>query len=72
MLLQQHISMKLNYNKIGNSFKVLIDGREGEYFTGRTESDSPEIDNEILIPAEGRNLITWQFLSNAHYRRRRI
>jgi ribosomal protein S12 methylthiotransferase len=61
MLLQQNISMKLNYNKIGNSFKVLIDGREGEYFTGRAESDSPEIDNEILIPAEGRNLIPGNF-----------
>jgi ribosomal protein S12 methylthiotransferase len=61
MLLQQDISMKLNFNKIGNSFKVLVDGREGECFTGRTESDSPEIDNEILIPVTGRKLITGNF-----------
>jgi ribosomal protein S12 methylthiotransferase len=59
--LQQGISMELNYKKIGNSFKVLIDGREGEYFTGRTESDSPEIDNEILIPASGKDLIIGNF-----------
>lgn len=61
MQLQQSISMKLNYNKIGNSFKVLIDGREGEYFTGRTESDSPEIDNEVLIPVSNKNLIIGNF-----------
>jgi ribosomal protein S12 methylthiotransferase len=61
MKLQQSISMKLNYKKIGNSFKVLIDGREGEYFTGRTESDSPEIDNEVLIPISNRDLVIGNF-----------
>lgn len=61
MLLQQGISIRLNYNKIGNSFKVLIDGREGEYFIGRTESDSPEIDNEVLIPVSGKDLIPGNF-----------
>jgi ribosomal protein S12 methylthiotransferase len=61
MELQQKISTELNYNKIGNLFKVLVDGREGEYFTGRTESDSPEIDNEVLIHTEKKNLVTGNF-----------
>lgn len=61
MEMQQKISTELNYNKIGSLLKVLIDGREGEYFTGRTESDSPEIDNEVLIPAGNKNLVTGNF-----------
>jgi ribosomal protein S12 methylthiotransferase len=61
MQIQQNISKDLNYNKIGKSFKVLIDGREGEYFLGRTMSDSPEIDNEVLIPAGKRDLVTGKF-----------
>jgi ribosomal protein S12 methylthiotransferase len=61
MKVQEEISMTLNHNKIGNSFKVLIDGREGDYFVGRTESDSPEIDNEVLIPAAGKNLVIGNF-----------
>ncbi len=56
MRIQQSISKKLNTSKIGRSFKVLIDGREGEYFIGRTASDSPEVDNEILIAAKGTEL----------------
>lgn len=61
MKVQEEISITLNNNKIGNSYKVLIDGREGEYFVGRTESDSPEIDNEVLIPAAGKNLVIGNF-----------
>jgi len=61
MHLQQSISNKLNVNKIGRSFKVLIDGREGEYYIGRTESDSPEVDNEVLVPAPGTLLKTGDF-----------
>jgi ribosomal protein S12 methylthiotransferase len=61
MTIQQGISMNLNNNKIGSSIKVLIDDREGEYYTGRSQSDSPEIDNEILIPIKGNNLLTGQF-----------
>ncbi len=56
MEIQQNISMKLNAQKIGHSFKVLIDIREGEYYMGRTESDSPEIDNEVLIPVGNARL----------------
>jgi ribosomal protein S12 methylthiotransferase len=61
MALQQNISMKLNYKKIGSLFKVLIDGREGEYYTGRMESDSPEIDNETLIPVVNNDVVIGNF-----------
>lgn len=46
---QQSISFELNQKKIGKEFKVLIDRVEGNYFVGRTEHDSPEVDNEVLI-----------------------
>jgi ribosomal protein S12 methylthiotransferase len=49
MQLQSSISLQNNLSKIGNTIKVLIDRKEGNYFIGRTESDSPEIDNEVLI-----------------------
>lgn len=51
MQLQQEISFDLNEEKIGKTFKVLIDRKEGGYFIGRTEFDSPEVDNEVLIDA---------------------
>jgi len=51
MDVQQEISRRKNENKIGNTYRVLIDRKEGDYFIGRTESDSPEIDNEVLINA---------------------
>ena len=49
MALQQQISAKLNTAKIGRTLKVLIDRKEGNYYIGRSESDSPEVDNEVLI-----------------------
>lgn len=49
MELQQKISAKLNASKIGSTLKVLIDRKEGNYYIGRTEFDSPEVDNEVLI-----------------------
>ena len=49
MEIQQDISLELNQLKVGRTFKVLIDRQEGEYFVGRTEFDSPEVDNEVLI-----------------------
>jgi ribosomal protein S12 methylthiotransferase len=52
MDIQREISYDHNASKIGNTFKVLIDRKEGEYFIGRTEYDSPEVDNEVLINAE--------------------
>jgi ribosomal protein S12 methylthiotransferase len=61
MRIQEGISKELNNNKIGKSIKVLVDGREGAYYTARSESDSPEVDNEILIPVHTRRLKTGQF-----------
>lgn len=52
MALQNGISFELNQQKIGKTFKVLFDKKEGDYFIGRTEFDSPEVDNEVLVKAE--------------------
>ncbi|MDB5226824.1 MAG: Ribosomal protein methylthiotransferase rimO [Bacteroidota bacterium] len=52
MAIQQEISLKKNDEKIDKIFKVLIDRKEGGYFVGRTEFDSPEVDNEVLIDAK--------------------
>jgi ribosomal protein S12 methylthiotransferase len=52
MEIQQEISLEKNSRKIGNIYKVLIDRIEGENFIGRTEFDSPEVDNEILIRSQ--------------------
>lgn len=49
MEMQQGISLELNQLKVGRSFNVLIDRLEGDFFVGRTEFDSPEVDNEVLI-----------------------
>jgi len=51
MELQQGISYELNQQKIGTTVKVLFDRKEGGHFIGRTEFDSPEVDNEVLVPA---------------------
>ncbi|MGE3825413.1 MAG: 30S ribosomal protein S12 methylthiotransferase RimO, partial [Bacteroidia bacterium] len=51
MQAQQEISNQLNQEKIGNTYKVLFDRKEGNYFIGRTEFDSPEVDNEVLVDA---------------------
>ncbi len=52
MELQQGISEELNQQKVGKTLKVLFDRKEGGYFIGRTEFDSPEVDNEVLVSAE--------------------
>jgi ribosomal protein S12 methylthiotransferase len=52
MEIQQGISFELNQKKIGKQYKVLVDKKEGEYYIGRTEFDSPEVDNEVLIKAD--------------------
>jgi len=52
MGIQEGISLELNQAKVGNTYKVLFDRKEGGYFIGRTESDSPEVDNEVLVSAE--------------------
>lgn len=50
MAIQQGISDELNQQKVGKTFKVLIDRKENDHFIGRTEFDSPEVDNEVLVP----------------------
>ena len=52
MELQSQISFDLNQVKIGKSFRVLFDRKEGDYFIGRTEFDSPDVDNEVLVKAD--------------------
>jgi ribosomal protein S12 methylthiotransferase len=61
MELQSQISWELNQEKIGKIYKVVIDRKEGEYFVGRTEYDSPDVDNEVLIPASETYLKTGEF-----------
>jgi len=50
MEIQEDISFKLNELKVGQKLKVIIDRRESDFWVGRSEFDSPEVDNEILIP----------------------
>ena len=52
MAIQQDISFELNQKRVGHTYKVLFDRKEGEYFIGRTEFDSPEVDNEVLVSAK--------------------
>ena len=61
MAVQQEISADLTHAKIGKEFKVIIDRKEGDYFIGRTEFDSPEVDPEVLIKDEGQNLVIGSF-----------
>ncbi len=56
MTLQEKISYEKNQEKIGKIMKVIIDGKDAAYFTGRTEGDSPEVDNEVLISTENADL----------------
>ena len=54
MSVQEQISAELNEKKVGQTFKVLFDRKEGGYFIGRTEFDSPEVDNEVLVDAKSQ------------------
>lgn len=61
MEIQSQISWELNQQKIGKEFKVVIDRKEGNYFVGRTEYDSPDVDNEVLIDATKTYVKTGEF-----------
>ena len=61
MEIQSQISWELNQEKIGKEFKVVIDRKEGNYFIGRTEFDSPDVDNEVLIDTTKTYLKTGEF-----------
>ena len=61
MEIQEGISFDLNQNKINKEYKVLFDRKEAEYFVGRTEFDSPEVDNEVLVSAADSYIRTGDF-----------
>jgi len=63
MEIQSQISWELNQQKIGKEFRVVIDRKEGGYFVGRTEFDSPDVDNEVLINADEDYLRTGEFFT---------
>ena len=52
MMAQQEVSLEVNQSRLGKTLKVLIDRQEGDLFVGRTEWDSPEVDNEVLVSGE--------------------
>ena len=62
MDLQSQISWDLNQEKVGQTFKCIIDRKEGQYFVGRTEFDSPDVDNEVLIDASKFYVKTGEFV----------
>lgn len=63
MEIQSQISWELNQEKIGQTFRCIIDRKEGAHFIGRTEFDSPDVDNEVLIDASKAYLKTGEFVN---------
>ena len=63
MEIQSQISWQLNQTKIGKNFKVLIDRKRGEYYVGRTQFDSPDVDNEVLINAKSNFLRVGEYVN---------
>lgn len=61
MAVQEKISSEVEAAKVGKTFKVIIDRKEGDYYVGRTEACSPEVDPEVLIPAADRRLRTGHY-----------
>ena len=61
MSIQEEISLSLNQGKVGNTMRVLVDRTEGDFYIARTEFDSPEVDNEVLIPKGEETLIPGSF-----------
>jgi ribosomal protein S12 methylthiotransferase len=57
MAIQQEISFDKNQAKVGQQLRVLFDRKEGGYYVGRTEHDSPEVDNEVLVKASKKNYV---------------
>ena len=69
MDVQQGISATLNQEKVGQTFKVLFDRKEGDYFIGRTEFDSPEVDNEVLVKADASTFLRIGDFADIHIER---
>lgn len=61
MALQNEISLQANRQRVGRTERVLVDSRQGDYYVGRTQYDSPEVDQEMLIPAAEKRLLRGRF-----------
>lgn len=61
MALQREISLQLNLERIGREERVIIDSKQGDYYVARSQYDSPEVDQEILIEANGKRLLRGSF-----------
>lgn len=61
MEMQQQISLEINHTRIGSIQKTIIDRIEGDFYVGRTQYDSPEVDNEVLVPANEKKLVPGNF-----------
>ena len=61
MLIQEQIALEHNLARVGRTMRVMVDSRQGDYYVGRSEYDSPEVDQEILIPADLRQLRRGKF-----------
>lgn len=61
MQIQEEISLQNNLAKVGRTMRCIVDGRQGDYYVARSEYDSPEVDQEILIPADGKRLCRGRF-----------
>ncbi len=61
MALQERISLENNLARVGRTMRVIVDSRQGDHYVARSEYDSPEVDQEILIPASGRRLMRGHF-----------
>jgi ribosomal protein S12 methylthiotransferase len=61
MRLQERISLENNAKRIGQKMRVIIDRKEGDFYIGRSEYDSPEVDQELVIDSAGKRLIRGKF-----------
>ena len=61
MALQQKIAASLNRERMGRTERVIVDGRQGDFYVARSQYDSPEVDQEILIPADAKRLMKGRF-----------
>ena len=61
MALQNELSLENNRRRVGRTERVVIDSRQGDFYVGRTQNDSPEVDQEILIPVGGKRLLRGHF-----------
>ena len=61
MALQKEISLENNLRRVGRVERVIVDSRQGDYYVCRTQYDSPEVDEELLIPVAGHRLFRGRF-----------